>query len=128
MKYFPRLTTLQILQKIQDKLDTCSTSPEEFEDRIICMSMCNDIDWTKDWDISLLSVLVKKRYGTQRYKVEGKWNDNAVVMVSNFRRKRTSCLQGFHCIGSRILEKERWEMYDSLQCGSFECRSFISHQ
>ena len=27
----------------------------------------------------------------------------------------------------RILEQERWAMYDSLQCGSFERRAFLSH-
>ena len=27
----------------------------------------------------------------------------------------------------RILEQERWAMYDSLQCGSFEPRAFLSH-
>ena len=36
-------------------------------------------------------------------------------------------LQSFQCVGSGILEKERWEMYDTLQCGSFKCRSIISH-
>ena len=43
---FPGVTTLQILQKIQDKLEVCQTSPEASEDRIIFMSMFN-VDWTK---------------------------------------------------------------------------------
>ena len=43
-----------------------------------------------------------------------------------FPRQRTSILQSLQCVGSGILQKER-AMYDSLQCGSFECRSFISH-
>ena len=45
---FPGFTTLQILQKIQDKLDARQTSPEEFEDRIVFMSMFNAVDWTKE--------------------------------------------------------------------------------
>ena len=44
---FPGLTTLHTLQKIQDKLEAHQTSPEELEERIIFMSMFNDIDWTK---------------------------------------------------------------------------------
>ena len=42
---FPRHRTLQILQVIQDNMAACQTSPEEFEDRIIFMSMFNDIDY-----------------------------------------------------------------------------------
>ena len=33
----------------------------------------------------------------------------------------------WQCVESRILEKERWKMYDSLHCGIFECRALISH-
>ena len=40
---FPRHRTLQILQEIQDNMAACQTSPGEFEDRIIFMSMLNDI-------------------------------------------------------------------------------------
>ena len=43
----PGHRTLQILQEIQDNKAACQTSPEEFEDRIIFMSMFNDIDWTQ---------------------------------------------------------------------------------
>ena len=42
---FPGLTTLQILQKVQDIMEACQTSPEEFEDRM--MFMFNDIVRTK---------------------------------------------------------------------------------
>ena len=52
---FQGLTTLQILQKIQDKLEACQTSPEKFEDRIIFMPMFNDIDWTKTHSKECLS-------------------------------------------------------------------------
>ena len=44
---FPEHTTLQILQDVQDKMEACQTSREEFEDRIIFMSVFNDIYWTK---------------------------------------------------------------------------------
>ena len=44
---FQGRTTLQILQKIQDKLEACQTSPDEFIDRAIFMSLFNDIVCTK---------------------------------------------------------------------------------
>ena len=44
---FPRRTSLEILQKIQKDLQDRSIDPGHFEDRIIFMSMFNDIDWTK---------------------------------------------------------------------------------
>ena len=41
-----------------------------------------------------------------------------------FRRHRTSSLQTLQCVGSRILGKETWEMYDSLQYDQF-CKSAL---
>ena len=79
---FPGHTTVEILREIQMIMSTCRTRLEEFEDRIIFMSMFNDIDWTKTgnfkecfsnservrdyakkfrWDIGLFSVLAKKK-------------------------------------------------------------------
>ena len=43
----PGLSTLEILHKIQDKLEAHQTCPEEIEERIILMSMFIGIDWTK---------------------------------------------------------------------------------
>ena len=47
MGYFPGLTSLEILQKIPKYLKYRNIGPENFEDRIIFMSMLNDIDWNK---------------------------------------------------------------------------------
>ena len=44
---FPGLTSLEILQKIQKDLQNQNIEPVSFEERIIFMSMFNDIDWTK---------------------------------------------------------------------------------
>ena len=44
-----------------------------------------------------------------------------------FQRKWTSSNPGHRCVETRILEKERWKMYDPLQCGIFECRALLSH-
>ena len=44
---FPRFSSLQILEEIQDHLRTQNIGLERFTDRIIFMSMFNDIDWTR---------------------------------------------------------------------------------
>ena len=43
---FTGFTSLQILQEIQNNLQKRNIKPEECTDRIIFMSMSNDIDWT----------------------------------------------------------------------------------
>ena len=43
---FPGHSSLQILQNIQEDLQRSKIEPEEFGDRIIFISMFNDIDWT----------------------------------------------------------------------------------
>ena len=106
MEYFPGFTSLQILQKIQEKLNACQTRPEEFEDRTIFMSMFNDIDWrTKENSEESLSNSGKaknyaktfprghwsflgprekdKWYGTHTNKRGGQWNSTADVMVED---------------------------------------------
>ena len=44
---FPGFTSLQIFQKIQNNLQERNIDPEKFRDRIIFLSMFNDIDWTR---------------------------------------------------------------------------------
>ena len=44
---FPGRTSLEILQKIQKDLKDRNIEPENFEHRIIFMSMLNDIDWSE---------------------------------------------------------------------------------
>ena len=44
---FPGFTALQILHKFQSDLQGAHIEPEEFSDRIIFMSMFNDIDLNK---------------------------------------------------------------------------------
>ena len=43
----PRLMLLEILQRIQKDLQVQNIEPEIFGDRVIFMSMFNDIEWTK---------------------------------------------------------------------------------
>ena len=44
---FPGFTSLQILQEVQNDLQKRNIEPEKFTDRIILMSMFNDIGWTR---------------------------------------------------------------------------------
>ena len=42
---FQGLTTMQLLREIQKTMEKNKIQPQQFEDRIIFMSMKNDIDW-----------------------------------------------------------------------------------
>ena len=42
-------TTLTVLKEIQMDLESKNIEPENFKDRIILMSMFNDIEWKKEW-------------------------------------------------------------------------------
>ena len=44
---FPGFSSLQILQEIQTDVRERNIEPEKFTDRIVFVSMFNDIDWTK---------------------------------------------------------------------------------
>ena len=52
-KIFPGHTTLQLLQKIQKMMGELNCPPEHFTDRIIFMSMYNDIVWGSEKNKSL---------------------------------------------------------------------------
>ena len=44
-KIFPGITTLGLLEKIQSLMRDLQCEPEHFKDRIIFLSMYNDIEW-----------------------------------------------------------------------------------
>ena len=44
-KIFPGITTLGLLEKIQNLMTDLQCEPEHFKGRIIFMSMYNDIEW-----------------------------------------------------------------------------------
>ena len=44
-KIFPGITTMGFLKKIQSLMRDLQCEPEHFKDRIIFMSMYNDIEW-----------------------------------------------------------------------------------
>ena len=67
-------------------------------------------------DTGLFSVLVKKKM-VWNAKIQPRRTVKFYYRchVLQFRRQRTSSLQSFQCVGSVILVKERWAMYDSRQ-------------
>ena len=102
---FPGRTSLE---KIQKDLQSQNGEPQHCEERIIFMSMFNDIDWTKrrnsekclsnseqvknyakrfsrgHWTF-LGPGDEKKFYGTLSYTSEGKWDSIATEMVGHFK-------------------------------------------
>ena len=120
-KILPGFTALQILHKIQSDLEEAHIDPEEFSDRIVFMSMFNDINADKkgnDTSCTLTSVKIQE-YATRfmegrwaflgpgegekwfrgyDHKPEGRWDSIASEMVRNFKDsghpefKRTSAL------------------------------------
>ena len=60
-------------------------------------------------------------------KPEGQWNYAADVMVSKFEDSGHPVFRASSALDRELFQKRKGEMYDSLQCGSFECRAFISH-
>ena len=69
----PRFTTLQILRQIQNDLQNENTTPEQFLDRIIFMSIFNDIERTQrnNEEICASKSEQEKKYA-QRFKT-GHW-------------------------------------------------------
>ena len=107
---FPGLASLEILQKIQRHLQDQNIEPEDFEGRIIFMSMFNDIDRTKRGNsercISNFEQVKnyakrfsrghrsllgpdddeEKWYGTFNNTPEGKWDSIATELVTQCSR------------------------------------------
>ena len=142
---FHGLTTLQILWKIHVKLEACQTDPEEFEDRIIFMSMFQRYWLNKENSTECFSNSEKvKNYAVRfplgnwsflrpRKRREMTWNAHLLTWRTvkydwchggKFQRNCTFNIPRYQCAESRILQKGRWNMYDSLHCRVFECRAF----
>ena len=105
--FFPGVTALVILQKFQNDLQDQNIEADNFEGRIIFMSMFNDIEWTRRGNSEqcisntervknyatkfpeghctfLGPGIEKKWYGHQSNPPEGKWHATADQMVERF--------------------------------------------
>ena len=128
---FPGFTTLQNLEQIQNDLQSENTAPEQLFDRIIFMSMFNDIDWTKkennEETCTSNSEQVKwyaqrfqkghwtfigpvdewKWYGTREYRPEGKWNSIAAKMIRNFLETNHPVFTSISALNRGILKQAK---------------------
>ena len=141
---------MQILQKIQDELRDRNSEPEKLTDRIIFMSMFNDIDWTRKgndgigisnsekvkeyakrflqghWTF-LGPENEKKWHGTLPYTPEGKWDSTATRVV---KRLKNTCHPVFKSVGALsrgILKQEEWQGHHTLKCGCFKYRALVPY-
>ena len=128
-EYFPGITTLGILQKIEEDLNVRQINPEQFEGKILSVSMFNDFEWTKKGNSSQYfsnSGQVKGHarrfprghwsfpgpgeentwYGTHTYKPEGKWNEVADLLVNNFKESGHPIFPGISALNRGILKRE----------------------
>ena len=130
MDIFPRLTSLEILQKIQKDLRDRNIEPEKFEDRIIFMSMFNDIEWRKrgnskkcisnseqvknytkrfsrgHWT-SLGLGDGKKWYGTRSFSPEGKCDSTTTLMMERFKETSHPVFKSIGALNRGILKNTR---------------------
>ena len=146
----PGLTSLEILQKSLEDLQDRNIEPEKFKDRIISMSMFNDIGWTKrgnsenvfqiqkklkkyaksfsrgHWTF-LGDADEKKLYGILSYSLEGKWDYTGSQMVERFKENWSSIIQEYQCFESWNSEKKEEQIYHTFQRGFIEHRTLDSH-
>ena len=61
-RIFARFTTIEIMEEIQKFMKSIQCEPEEFEGRIIFMSMFNEIEWRQDDAKCILNSIEVARY------------------------------------------------------------------
>ena len=124
---FPRFTTLQLCNKVSDLLSSMGQTPESFKERILLMSMFNDIfcDRYDNKDECLRNANVVKtfagRFGFGQWSFirpgsekkwfpsenspQGTWDHIAEDMLLEFAEKRTSYIPCNDSIVQREIEK-----------------------
>ena len=130
---FPGFTKLQIIQQIQNDLQSENTTPEQFSDRIIFISMFNDIEWTKKYikeTCASNSERVKsfakrfpkghwtligpgdewKWYGTREYRPEGKWDSTAAKTIRNFQETHHPVFTDISALNRGILRQMKGKL------------------
>ena len=131
------LATLEILQKTQKDMQERNTEPEDFEDRIIFVSMFNDIEWTKRGNseqcVSNSEKVMKyakrfsrglwtslrpgdetKWYGTLSKTLERKWDSTATQMVERFKETGHPVFKSISALSRRILKRITETPYISM--------------
>ena len=125
---FPGFTTLQKKRHIQNDLQNENKTPEQFLDRIIFMSMLNNIEWTKKnyEEICILNSQQVKQYaqrfqtghwtfiglgnerkwhGTRDHRPEGRWNTAAAKMRRIFKETNHIVFTSVSALSRGILKQ-----------------------
>ena len=127
---FPGFTSIEILRLMQKNLNGRQITPDQFEGRIIFMSMFNDIDRTKNGNSDVcisnareVSDYAKefqrghwsffgpgdeeKWYGTCNYKPEGKWDQQANQMIEVFAQSGHPVFRGTSALSRGTLKRKQ---------------------
>ena len=154
-KIFPGFTTLDILEEIPKFMKDLQCEPEQFKDRIIFMSMYNDIVWGEQGNTEKCennSVTVanyarrfprgrwsflgpgseKKWYGTYSDKPDGDWDETAERMMlifscsSHLKFRATNALERGEELRSKEKGKKSIHFNGSEENSEFILRTVIS--
>ena len=121
---FPGLASLDIFQKIQKHLQKQDIEPENFEDRIIFMSMFNDIEWTRRGNSECISNSEQvKNYATKFRRGTGHSLDVEIP-----KEIRASSIPNCCSVGSWNSEDEEQQGDHTFHCGCFKHRAFMSER
>ena len=143
---FLRFSSLQILHETQNDLRERNIEPEKFTDRIIFMSVFNDIDWTRKRKRCNLYVEFRKSQGMREkihawtLDVSRSWRRKEVVWNSPFytwrkmgfyshsnggtiQRYWSSSIQEYQCF-----ESCNRKITETLQCGCFIHRALVPNR
>ena len=129
-KILPRFKTAAFIKEIEKKMDEFQYDPADFKDRIIFMSMFNDIEWDARGNGELCendSKSVgeharqfprghcffpgpgseKQWYGTHDGIPSGYWTQTAEKMLLNFEKSGHPIFPLHQCVGKRKIKKQR---------------------
>ena len=147
---FPRFTPLELVREVQ-KFMSKMGEPEQFQGRIIFMSLFKDIIWwNKDNEkecianSTLVSVFARrfpagrwsflrlgsetKWYSTDKERPGGKWDRVAELMMIKFRESGHPVFPSHESVVSRNAQKRRrWKIIDTLLCRWWHDWNCFSH-
>ena len=123
-KIFPRITTLDLLEKIQRLMTDLQCEPEDFTDKIIFMSMYNDIEWrairNKERKQFTDSCKLCSQIPSRSLVFLGAWIRREVVrnlhwptrrMMVKFLRIWSPNISSFQCLWERWITKQ-WKKHE----------------
>ena len=115
---FPGFSSLSILGEIQQDLEKRRIQPEEFTDRIIFLSMFDDIarntnDDNCVWNVEKVKnyahswVQARKRSGMEHHAQKGQWNCTAAKMVQRFKEIGHLAFKSLNALSRGILKQKK---------------------